>query len=291
MSPFIPVTVADILDQSISIYRNNFKILFTVNAVGYIPYMLFVIVYLAFLYFGYDRELIWIFLAVTCLFMLPLWIIMLNISQAMSISIISDIIFNRPASIYGTLTELVRTKKLFKFILTMLIYGLIVFFLSIPFIILFIAFIYFKDASLKVLFLVIFLFLFFIFMSLLTVLLFLYNFIGPAVILEDHAFFQSFRRSVILITKDPLKAIAVPFLSGMLVQVIQGAFSVPFAFLSLYMTYSHPVIQFLIQLVPQFFAIILVPLLFACNTLVYYNIRFRKEGYDLELMAYETFKH
>jgi len=66
---------------------------------------------------------------------------------------------------------------------------------------------------------------------------------------------------------------------------------VPFAFLSVYMTYSNAVIQFLIQLVPQILSIILVPMLFICNTLVYYNIRFRKEGYDLELMAHETFKH
>ncbi len=283
--------VADILDRSISIYRNNFKILCTVNIAGYIPYILFIALYLAFLYFGYDRELLWIFIAVTCLGILPLWFIMFNISQALSINIISDIILKRPTSIYGTMTDLLRTKKLFRFIFTMFLYIFLMFLLLLPAVLLFLAFISFKEHTMKVLFLVIFLFLFFICISIFTVLLFLSNFIAPAVILEDYAFFQSFRRAVILVAKDPLKAIAVPFIAGLFVQVIQGAFSVPFAFLSLYMAYSHPLIQFLIQLVPQILAIILIPLLFTCNTLVYYDIRFRKEGYDLELMVYETFKH
>ena len=289
MSP--PLTVADILDRSISIYRNNFKILCTVNIVGYIPYILFTILYLAFLYFGYDRELLWIFIAITCLVILPLWFIMFNISQALTISIISDIIFNRHISIYGTLTELLKNKKLFKFILTMFLYGFIIFLLFLPAGLICFAFILIKNSTIKVLFIAISVFFCLISMSLLTVIVFLYNFIPPAVILENHAFFQSFRRSAILVAKDPLKAIAVPFFSGLLVQVIQGAFSVPFAFLSIYMAYSHPLIQFLIQLVPQILAIILVPLIFTCNTLVYYNIRFRKEGYDLELMADKTFKH
>ncbi len=288
---FPPLTVADILDRSISIYRNNFKILCTVNIAGYIPYILFITLYLAFLYLGYDRELLWIFIAITCLVILPLWFIMFNISQALTISIISDIIFARRTSIYGTFTELLKNKKLLRFILTMILYGFIIFLFLLPAILLFIAFISFKDSTMKVIFLLIFLFFFFILMTIVTVILFLSNFIAPAVILEDYAFFQSFRRAVILVAKDPLKAIGVPLLAGLLVQVIQGAFSVPFAFLSLYMAYSNPLIQFFIQLVPQILAIILVPLLFTCNTLVYYNIRFRKEGYDLELMAYETFKH
>jgi len=253
--------------------------------------MLFTTLYLAFLYFGYDSELLWIFIAITCLIVVPLWFIMFHTSQALSISIISDIIFNRHTSIYGTLTELVRTRKLVKFILTMFLYGFILILLFLPAGLLFFAFLSVKDSTLKVLFIVISIFFCFIWLSFCTVILFLYNFIAPAVILEDHAFFQSFKRSVTIVTKDPVKAIAVTFLSGLLVQVIQGAFSVPFAFLSVYMTYSNAVIQFLIQLVPQILSIILVPMLFICNTLVYYNIRFRKEGYDLELMAHETFKH
>jgi hypothetical protein len=229
--------VADILDRSISIYRNNFKILCTVNIAGYIPYILFIALYLAFLYFGYDRELLWIFIAVTCLVILPLWFIMFNISQALSINIISDIILKRRTSIYGTMTDLLRTKKLFRFILTMFLYIFLMFLLLLPAGLLFLAFISFKDHTMKVLFLVIFLFVFFICISIFTVLLFLSNFIAPAVILEDYAFFQSFRRSVILVAKDPLKAIAVPFIAGLFVQVIHGPFSVTFAFLSLYMAY------------------------------------------------------
>jgi len=291
ISPFASMGIGDILDKSIGIYRKNFKVLCGITAIAYIPYILFILAYLIFLFFGDNKHEVGIFIIAGLFFLcVPIWIIILNLSQGFIINIISHIISDRPFSLSETWKEFFKFEKIFNLLMTMFLYGFIMSLPIIPCVVLFICFPFIVTSSYKALLTVLFFIILIILVIVIMIFALVYNFLVPVIVLEKKAYFSAIKRAMTLIIKDPLKVISVTLLLSMLVQIIQGAFSVPFVFLSIFLMQYHKGLYLVIQMLPQLSAIILVPVLFVGNTLLYYDVRFRKEGYDLEVMADELFK-
>jgi hypothetical protein len=113
-----------------------------------------------------------------------------------------------------------------------------------------------------------------------------------AIVLEDHRALAGIKRSWQLVGGSFWRTLAIMLLMGVLVYLIAA---LPATILSFSLTLasggsasSMMLNQAITALVAQIGVIIALPLQLAVYTLLYYDLRVRKEGYDIEMMAQQA---
>jgi len=295
--PCFPVTAGDILDRSVSLYRQNLKPLCSISALAHIPYFLFLVIYLIILSYNMgDSSLNILFFFI----FIPLWSIVLSLSQGWGIYFLSGIIIGKPApDVFSTFKALltcdsthrsffhIKVVKL-SFVIILFAFTVILFFTP------FIFFFYFvyphipRSGSFFIFSTVFFLVFVFFLSSLFTFSIFIYNMAISVVILEESGLFSSIKRAFLLVRRNFFKTTVVPSLLMIMLYILQAAITVPFVVIAFFLM-SEVFLHLTAQVVSMFSSVIMLPLVFSGNALIYYSIRFEKEGYDLELMADEIY--
>ncbi|HET9224748.1 MAG TPA: glycerophosphoryl diester phosphodiesterase membrane domain-containing protein [Roseiflexaceae bacterium] len=113
-----------------------------------------------------------------------------------------------------------------------------------------------------------------------------------AIVLEDHAAWAGIRRSWRLVEGSFWRTLAIMLLMGILIYLISA---LPAGILSFSLTLANRgspsgliFSQAISALVAEIGVIIALPLQLAVYTLLYYDLRVRKEGYDIEIMAQQA---
>jgi hypothetical protein len=113
-----------------------------------------------------------------------------------------------------------------------------------------------------------------------------------AIVLEDQGALAGIRRSWRLVGDSFWRAVAILLLMGILAYLIS---SLPAVMVSLSLTFASRgslnglmLNQAITTLVAETGLILALPLQLAVYTLLYYDLRVRKEGYDIEVMAQQT---
>jgi hypothetical protein len=110
--------------------------------------------------------------------------------------------------------------------------------------------------------------------------------VTPSIIAEDESAAGSLRRSWELTRGVWWRVFGIMFAVGLLVYLVSG---LPATIVTAFVTYTRQVDTttglILVEVISQLGTMIAMPVQLAVNTLIYYDLRVRKEGYDLELMA------
>lgn len=113
-----------------------------------------------------------------------------------------------------------------------------------------------------------------------------------AIVLEEHGALDGIRRSWRLISGSFWRTLAIMLLMGILIYFISA---LPAGIISFSLTLANRgsvsgmmLNQAITTLVAQVGVIIALPLQLAVYTLLYYDLRVRREGYDIEMMAQQT---
>jgi hypothetical protein len=113
-----------------------------------------------------------------------------------------------------------------------------------------------------------------------------------AIVLEDHNALAGIKRSWRLVEGSFWRTLAIMLLTGILIYLIS---SLPAGIISFSLTLANRgstsgmmLNQAITTLVTQIGLIIALPLQLAVYTLLYYDLRVRKEGYDIEMMAQQA---
>ena len=111
-------------------------------------------------------------------------------------------------------------------------------------------------------------------------------FLSQAIVLEGHSAIEGLRRSWNLVRGSFWRVFGITLLLGLLVSMASfvPTFAVQFG-VSLAFPGSLEIQTILNQVVTTVLTILLTPITAIANTLLYYDLRVRKEGFDLELMA------
>jgi hypothetical protein len=113
-----------------------------------------------------------------------------------------------------------------------------------------------------------------------------------AIVLEDHAAWAGIKRSWRLVEGSFWRTLLIMLLMGILIYLISA---LPAGILSFSLTLANRgspsgliLSQAISTLVAEIGVIIALPLQLAVYTLLYYDLRVRKEGYDIEIMAQQA---
>lgn len=116
----------------------------------------------------------------------------------------------------------------------------------------------------------------------------MFTFATIEVVLEDRDGVEGMRRSWQLVGYDFWKVFGTLLLLGLLVSVAAGALSAPFSVLSMIPSQNDtpmPSLTLLSQAFSSLIQIVLQPVQIVGTILLYYDLRIRREGFDIELLA------
>jgi hypothetical protein len=113
----------------------------------------------------------------------------------------------------------------------------------------------------------------------------LYAFTWPAVVLERRGVIEALRRSQELVSGHWGRVFGTMLLLSLIVFVIQAAVQVPLGLLITVLLGQSSVGQALAQLLSTLTSMVLLPLTMTGLIVLYYDLRVRKEGFDLQLLA------
>ena len=117
---------------------------------------------------------------------------------------------------------------------------------------------------------------------------FMLSFATIEVVLEDRDGVDAMRRSWQLVSYDFWKVVLTLVVLGFLVAVAAGALSMPFSFISMIPSQDETAMtgmNLTAQAISSLVQIVLQPVQIVGTILLYYDLRIRKEGFDIELLA------
>ena len=250
-----PLGLGQLFDTGIKIYFRHFKFVVGAAAIVLIPFHL--VFFLIFkMMFENPADLENVNIVVMISFVL-LTIIMMPLIQGATIKVISDVYMGETVSVKKAYAFAAR--KIGALILGGIIFGILVgigtILLIIPGIYLMVAFYLFPYA----------------------------------IVLENKSSTQSLSRSQQLVKGSWFKLFLVILLMGVLTWVIQAIVQVPW---EMYVRSSDDILTVIrlmpvVQLIQNILQLLIYPIGIIISILFYYDLRVRKEGYDLEIMARE----
>ncbi len=117
---------------------------------------------------------------------------------------------------------------------------------------------------------------------------FMFSFATIEVVLEDRDGVEGMRRSWQLASYDFWKVVGTLVVLGILVAMAAGALSMPFTLISMIPSQDETAMtgmNLVSQAVSSLVQIVLQPVQIVGTILLYYDLRIRKEGFDIELLA------
>ncbi|MHB0997873.1 MAG: hypothetical protein ACYC27_01390 [Armatimonadota bacterium] len=276
-----PMDYGAMLDELFDIYKKNFLLLTGITGIVHLPLsMLFYSLYMPMVLKLTTNQMPEIADIVALALVLLLY-------MPLSYMVIASITWAISKSYLGYRTTIAESykaiaSKLIPFMLTMLlvsvIYGLGFVLFCVPGIVMMIN-IPIAGAILFIIGIILYLILF----AFLAIIL---AFVGQIFIIEDKQYIVAIKRSYELSKKEWLKIFVVGLLTTLVVSTITGALTSPFqimqAFSKAPMTGGWAVAQGFANGVAQALAL---PISSISFVLLYYDIRIRKEGFDLEMLA------
>jgi hypothetical protein len=293
--PLRPLTVADLVDEIFRLYRRDFRLLFAVAAIVWLPASIALLVLnLAFFggtvvqpsvvfaqSLGADYAVTGIVAAVVSFIALP--VLFGSITAAVAARYLG-----RPITVREAIGRGLRCywRILFAYILLFVGIFVIVFGLALLASGLFAAAIGGARGTSGAVGLAIVLLGFAIFIAIFVVIVWLvvtFAFIGQVIVVEDTGVRRAFGRSRALAKRSRLRILGINILLG-LIQVV--LFSVPSTFVAILATPFPGVISVaLTHIVTSLAEIAYFPIQLGALTLLYYDLRVRREGFDLTLAA------
>ncbi|MCE5315217.1 MAG: hypothetical protein ABFD49_00480 [Armatimonadota bacterium] len=286
------LSIADILDETVEIYKSNFVLLVGISAVLYIPYSLLMqfIPQPRLMQKTFDPgAMIWIALAI-----LLLYVVVNPLVTAALTFAVSERYLDRPASIVECYRRVGKLGVLLPFIGATALTGLIaIAALTLPIVLISMGMALIAairtaaavGAGIALLFAGVAAFALPIWIIMKLVML------APAYFVESHRPIAAMKRSWNLIKGGMLKAFGAILIAGVVVFLIEGMLSAPTSFVVMRdsMAGSLPGTGVLIvhNVVNGIVSTILMPITSIVVILLYYDLRIRKEGFDLQLLADE----
>jgi hypothetical protein len=251
-----PMDIGEILDKTFKLYKNNFKTYLTISALGILPgFILAVLIFITLYILGAndsanDSTLIAI-VAIGLLGIIP--VVMVSIASTGAIvKVVSK----------QLLEEKLNYQEAFKFGFKKMwpIFGA--------------AILLFVAAFVGTIFLIIpGIFLYYIFL--------LY---AQAIIIEDKGAFQSLSRSKGLIKGNWWRTFGISIVMTILIGFLANIVSIP-AQIAFPLLLGEDIGIFIGYIVSFGISMILAPLTQIARTLLYFDLRIRKEGYDIQVMT------
>ncbi|MHB9039004.1 MAG: DUF7847 domain-containing protein [Armatimonadota bacterium] len=287
-----PLGITDILDETVDLYKSNFALLVGISAVLYIPYSLLTPFIQqskspkATLDPGYV-------IGIALSFLLLYVVVNPLVTGALTFAI-SERYLGRPTSIADCYRRVGKPGILFPFIGATTLTGLIaIAAFMVPAILIGTAsalMIGFRTAAVIGIGIALIL----IGIAAVAVPIWVvmrYTLLAPAYIIESHGAIEALRRSWNLMKSNVLKALALVVIAGIVVSMIQAMITAPTSLLMMQGTLrgSDPswALMAIHTVLTGAVGTVLTPITSIVVILLYYDIRIRKEGFDLELLANE----
>lgn len=259
--------IADLIDAAIRLYRHNFWPLLEIVAVVYGPLMVVQII-AQYLFFNQvlttgDEQVPWAALLTAIpvvLVLVAAWIVLFPISEGALAVGISDIYLGRPISLGSAYRRI--WPLWWKLLLTMLLVSIVV--------------------SVGTIFCLVPGLLFWIWFLATT----------PIVAIETQWGADAMRRSYNLVSGHGWRVFGTWLLLSLMVAVASYAVALPVNLvLSFTLLQTHPALaQTLIQAINAVLQIVIRPVAMIGIVLIYYDLRIRKEGFDLVTMAQDLYR-
>jgi hypothetical protein len=241
------MTIGMILDRTVRLYMQNLSLMIGITALSYFPYLVVLVVTMATV--GQDQDAVQIAIILGPISMI-LWVL---IAQPLSVGAttyaVGETYLNRQVSTADAIKAIWRR------------YGVLL------------------PAQMVAGLVVLVGFILFIVPGILWTLS--YTLIAPVIMLETVGAQEGRKRSWDLVSGNRGKVFVVLFVVGILTGVLSSAVDMVLPLLFDATTWGG---RFSLQVVAQLLSYLVVPITTIANVLLYYDIRIRKEGFDLEML-------
>ncbi|MCE5200625.1 MAG: hypothetical protein ABFD54_08920 [Armatimonadota bacterium] len=289
-----PMGITDILDETVEIYKSSFLLLVGISAFLHVPYTLIMAPFQR-PGLSFEDYNLWQFIGLAIAMVLLLLIVNPVVTGALTFGI-SEKYLERETSIGQCYRRILKPKVFLPFLGANILIGLLTLLAALPSIIAFVAgfllitnFASFEAAGAGLLYsLPLFLF-GFAGLILPTWVALRFTLVAPAFFVESRSAVESVKRSWGLMKSNVLKALGLTLIVSIAISMIQGIISAPLQLISVSSAMkgavpSHAVI-IVSTIIQMAVSTLLMPISSVAIILLYYDIRIRKEGFDLELLA------